>query len=665
MRKGQRPVPPRPIDRAKRIRLSGSFRLAAVHGTWGFGLESSPRSMTIDARGRWGMTRHGKIATIWDLKRRAVIRAFSVEPGYFATLSPSGRSFATVKGWSRVHLYDTATGKQRHLISLGGGQPTARGVEVMGLALSPMDRSLALYTLYKSAPGRGRECSVSVWKLGASVPSWVRSFPQSRCRRSTRVRYSPAGRWLMWTVGSRHVLLDARTGATVRTIRARPSAVLDTQFLANGRRFVAATTTAVVTYDVATGRVLRVVGFKGCTPRSAAVATSTGRVLYGCSTARIAVVDPGPNGRVRVMQLPKQAAAVSRVLPVAVTPDGKRGYVFPGESAHILDLDRLRVKRHKPGHQGTIAGLVVAGRERRMVSVDHFGLLQIRDARLGKLLREIEVGPLYDIAAVQGRDEAWMLSARRLLRYSIASGKLDSFDVMGNAVFSLSSMALSAVGTVVLTAERSVRGVDTYSVFLWDAKSRRVVRHWHGFGPIYDLAISADGRYIAVETSDELQLLSSRSARALWSERLYKLVPVPGQSNPEQTVHLRFRPDGRMEVVTDQRVLVREPRSGRHGKPSPWARQLMQLAKTSSDWPVVLGVHRPSGRIAWHTGTRDPLLRISGGGAAAKLDLSEAFDVVTAAAFTSNGDLWVGTACGVVLHLRLRTKPARPRRTWR
>jgi WD40 repeat protein len=462
---------------------------------------------------------------------------------------PDGRQIASVVGGPG----DDGGPGELCLWETTGGEPVAR-FEVPGslnqLAFDPEGTRLAL---------AGTDGTVLV----REVTGGERWHARRHTDAVTGLAFSPDGRRLAsagWDGAVR--LLDARTGEVLHTLRGGGARLEGVAFHPDGRTVAAGSwDSTVCLWDVATGEAAgRLEGHKSAVYSVAF--SPDGRHLASA----------GNNGNLRIWDLARRRVIQSLtghagvVLDLAYSPDGRYLAHSGGDATvRVWDVDSGVESIIFRGHRGPVEAVRFSPDGRRLLSCcPGQGVVKVWD-----LTRHPEYATfartVKDIEALAFRDEG-----RKLVSVTLG-GKLQTWDVVTGVLEDERLLALAdEVISPAVVAAFSADGrhlaarsrQDPRLVKVWDVATGKETRTFGGHGlPVRCVRISPDGRHLASAACDATG--EGRHEVKVWDVATGK--QVSHQEGVRQVFNLAFSADGRWLARGEQggAVVVAEWGTGR------------------------------------------------------------------------------------------------------
>jgi WD40 repeat protein len=417
-----------------------------------------------------------------------------------------------------------------------------------------------------------------VWDLGTGQE--IRRF-EHKASSNPRVRWSPDGRQLL-TCGVDTVikLWDFESGQLIREFTPADSALpaaMGIAFTPDGKQFVTGGQDKILRlWDVETGAQIRT--FVGHTDLVWGVDISPdGKYLVSSSVdsggARLWDLATGQELR-RFVQVNSMAP------DVAFSPDGR--YVFTGgwdTTARIWDVQTSREVRRFNHPQAAL------------------GMAFSPDGKYALTASWDNVARLWELQADTG-----------LPRYS----------VLGSPAYG----ALSPDGRLlaVSSADNIVR--------LWDAQTGQELRRFVGHtGPIWDVAFSRDGQYLATTgwSDNSTRLWDAQSGKALWTDA------IPSGTS------VAFSTDGQKLLVVAEKAGLYDTATGKIVQSFAYSELLQYGAYAPDGATAATAFGGREGVLLWDTATGQIL----------RTFLSDAGDVIRAVVYSPDGKYLAAAAIPV------------------
>jgi RNA polymerase sigma factor (sigma-70 family) len=277
------------------------------------------------------------------------------------------------------------------------------------------------------------------------------------------------------------------------------------------------------------------------------------------------------HGRIRIWdvatrkELHQQDEHTGGVLQTAVTPDGKLAATAGGDGTiRLWDLNTGKpVRSWQADQMGSVLTVAFTPDGRSLLACGWAGTLRLWDVATGaevrryrdekKFIRFAALSPDGKLVASSGADGI------AILLQETATGK-PVREIAGHISY-LGRLTFSPDGRrLVSTADIHSDGRQTFddrSVRVWDVASGRLVQKIEGVRPHGTVAVSPDGRVLAVggtwgqETTNSVRFWDLATGKELEDRRL------PGTSA------VAFSPDGRSVAAADRDVRVIEAATGK------------------------------------------------------------------------------------------------------
>jgi WD40 repeat protein len=430
---------------------------------------------------------------------------------------------------------------------------------------------------------------------------------------SGRVAFSPDSRQLavLSQAGDRldEVLIDLASYRVIRRLPHTPDNTVTgagkVAWTRDGRILAVGSGTApLVFYDAATGRVTGRVDVPGAGRSHDVDAYAAGNdVIAVAETTRDAVlIDPKTARIVRriLLPVPASGAGVSRDGRAVAVGDTK-GEVF------IDDLKTGRVLRGSRAHAGRVGNLVFSPDGRTVASLSADEKVMVWDVRTGKLRLTLE-GHTGDILGGAFAPDGQTLYTdgldRSVIKWDVSGGR--SFGVTTPSFERIPLMPGRGIWPYVgwpADRRRAVLGYESGLIATIDTATGRLVARDKPIKEISDLALSPDGRFAYVVSTDGTLRRWDAAARR------FDKVSTLGTPQPKDIVSVS--PGGRTLAVStqsDNTVYLVDARTFRRiASPvhdgftgaSAFSRNGRMLALASPDGPGLALLDMPSGRVRW------------------------------------------------------------------
>jgi WD40 repeat protein len=393
--------------------------IKSIDGVRGNAFALSPDGRLLVADGEKGLV-------LWDIASAAQIRSFDGRTGTSFAFAPDGRSVVMGGEDGTLALIDAMSGKPAVAFA-GAAEANA------SLAFAPDGRSFLV--------GSGQSV-LRLWNMMSGKPKAFSATAEVRS-----VAFAPDGRRLLWGGGSGGDmfdgtigLLDAASGALIRTFETSGPQVNEVGFAPDGRTIFSVDEEAVKLWDVASGKTLWV--SKGGTEACAAVAPDGRSVAVGGQNGALKVLDIADGRAIKTLRAHKEAVSF-----VSFTPDG-----------------------------------------RSLLSGSADGVWELWDVASGKSTAKLDTHSASPIAAAVAPD------ARTVLSWS-KDRSLNLFDIVSGAVKTFQTS--SAASTVVAFAPDgrvAMTGGDDKTLKLWDIGSGGLLATFFASGENW-VVFAPDGRY--------------------------------------------------------------------------------------------------------------------------------------------------------------------------
>lgn len=468
----------------------------------------------------------------WDLKSGQKIKAVPMPWGSggrpTVCLAPNGQTVAVPLAGGKVHLIDTATGKEDRVLK------DQKGKAWYALAFTPDSRTLAI----GENPEKTEEQVITLWDVATGASSRSLKIPFG-----SFVHFSPDGQTLLTDSAVRIALWDVKTGKRLLQPAGHENGVTAIVFSGDGRLFSSGHDQTLRFWDPATGRQIRELPLKSGV---AALALSPdGRTLYSGGRDGCLHIQELESGKeLHCLEPPAFADEVKEfghpLDRICLSPDGKSAVT------HHLHWARSAANERKAVSSLSLWD-VTAPRltSQRPIDLDNFFFSP--DARkvagsrraLGKLLPTAEAtaksGSQFDPSNMSHAVVEDVATGRTLV--SILQPDI------GGSRFAFSSDGQTLVG---MTNKRQGVGEETQTLRFWEVatgQERLAISsndtnwqsHWN------QLAFSPDGRTLVASRNDNsLQFWNVASG--------LELLRLPTGDTPLH--RLVFSPDGNL-LATD------------------------------------------------------------------------------------------------------------------
>ncbi len=390
--------------------------------------------------------------------------------------SPDGRTLATASQDQTIKLWDTDTGKLR--ATLQGHRAWAFRV-----AFSPDGRWLA---------SAGDDMTVRFWDAarGKEVAS-LRGHPGEYLR---GLAFSPDGRFLATSAVVREVKvwdLTRDLQAARRLFPAHDDRVGSVAFTADSRRLASASRDGTVRlWDVAGGRLLRVLDGDGEEVRSVAYGAGDKLLAAGVYDGTVKLWDPGTGQLRRTL-----TGHNGPIQGVAFSPDGRWVAAAGGNpTVSVWDAASGRKVQTLTGHTSATAGVAFSPDGRRLASTGDW-TFRLWDTQTWQAVRT--TGGFQEFVTTV----AFSPDGRRLASAGVKGGDgVKLWDAAsGDLIRTLKGLG-GNVRSVAFTPDsrRLAAAGSDGTIKLWDTATGQEALTLKGrTGAIYSLAFSPDGRWLA------------------------------------------------------------------------------------------------------------------------------------------------------------------------
>ncbi|MBN8634797.1 MAG: protein kinase [Anaerolineae bacterium] len=429
----------------------------------------------------------------WDLNTGEIIRRFEGHAGAVFTvdLSPDGQYLASAGGAGEVRLWDLATGDEVRTLE-------GYTKDVYGIAFSP-DSARVI--------GAGTESTLNVWDV--ETGDMLEQVPVAGVVRG--LDYSPDGNTFAAALLDTTVALwDAHSFAPLQTFLGHTGLAIGITYTPDGGRFASAAQDGVILWDVygrgaeawrqaetapvyasaAAGDQIAVATARGVSLRNFATGELISEFnaetpLYSVALQGNVIAAGGADGSVTLWDTASGevvrtiAAHTSPVRAIAISPDGtqlvtgggniqiSRGRPVDNELV-LWDAATGAEIRRLSGHTAPIRSAVFSADGTRVLSGSDDGSLILWDVATGERIQ------------------------------TFAPDNAETTDVIEGHTQSLTSVALSADGTLALSTSRD------RTALLWDVATGAVVRRLLGHTAVVrDAAFSPDGSYVLTASGSE------------------------------------------------------------------------------------------------------------------------------------------------------------------
>jgi WD40 repeat protein/serine/threonine protein kinase len=466
------------------------------------------------------------------------------------------------------------------------------------LVITPDGRRLAARAPRTSSPRSG----IAVWDLADLTPApgfeaetpeqqitGLAQSPDGRLMVAGYVHRGERGGVLVWDVATRRVLRSAPTHGLISTVTFSP----DSELLAcsSGNGFY--------TFEaVSLGRRSFLAGMAGhaaFSPDGQLLALST---IYGLRLRNVAT-----NDEVAALSPPEPAggpAAQNRA--VAFSPDGRTLFASFGRVVRSWDLAPTDEKRTLAGHSMIIEGLSFSPDGKFLASVSSDGILILRDAATGQVLRRITV-PVGTMWVAFSPDGTLLVTCDRV----VGRGGLHIRSVPSLEEVLEPASPMPGLKCVKFSPDgRVVAACGDGGLWVWrlshdapgsELPSRlELVPDGHEAGPSDFLCFSPDGTRIARPAGR--RPLTAR----LWDVELAREIPFGGPAPLAHYHGLAFLPDGRhLAMITGDGIAeVWEIETGRRAFTLGGTGEFMKShVALSPDGCLLAGGHTDTAVSVW------------------------------------------------------------------
>jgi WD40 repeat protein len=487
----------------------------------------------------------------------AAIRVLRLTGTNIAALavSPDGRLLASGDAAGVVRFTDLRTWK-----TSGATVRLQRAVAPQAMEFSPDGRTLAVATWQR----RRSELHVIdvTTRSKRRIGSWGGLGPDNDW--TTTLAYAPDGRRLavglpttnqaLYVAAQRLLLLDARSGRPLWRRRypfRRGQSSAQLKFRSDGALISSAPQGETLVWDAAAGRIERrypIGGRFDLSPDGRRLALALNSPYAGDPSSSVGLLDLR-TGRHRKLAfyLPEEWIA-----SLAFTRDGKRIVGAANRGTHVWDVASGKLRETYATAHGRGAGAVL-DRRGLVLDANFDGSLRVWDPngarRVGRRFRWAtpEHGCGSNPCAVVDRLGAVMAATRR-------DGTVELIDLRTKrpiAVLPARNGKYAEPMAFTSDGRRLVTGGIAGTVTIWDVRSRAVVRRLRFSGPVAAVAVSPDGRLLAIQREREkrrdlgVEVRDLRSGRTVRRHRLRFGVGRYGVGQ------LEFTDDGRVLVALD------------------------------------------------------------------------------------------------------------------
>jgi RNA polymerase sigma factor (sigma-70 family) len=433
---------------------------------------------------------------LWDVTTGKEIRHIELpqQPGALQpsdlgalALSPDGRTLATAPLQGTVHLWDTATGRQR--LTLPG-----TSAPVQALAFTPDGQTLAAAV---SPPGEPAEILLWDTASGKERRRWQARRKHVRC-----LAVAPDGKRLATAgEGATVQLWDAATGKPLQALGGHGLFVWAIAFSPDSKRLATANQDNTVRlWDTATGLLLHRFDAREAAVR-AVTFSPDGRLLAAAGSLRSLLLWDAASGK----QLASLPGLREEVRSLAFVPHAQGLRLATGNGAgtvEILDLpDSATLRRsadrtspvttlHSRGHRGGVYATAVSPDGKVIATGSQDCTVRLWDAVTGKEFRRLEGHTDWVGGLSFSPDGKYLASGGndgRIFVREAATGKVVR-QLQGRCV------AFSPDGRLLATATMA----QNPAIQIWDFATGRELRRLLGHrATIFRLVFSPDGKTLA------------------------------------------------------------------------------------------------------------------------------------------------------------------------
>jgi WD40 repeat protein len=485
-----------------------------------------------------------------------------VQPGWWTVTavawSPDGRSILSGCKDGGLHLWSASGGHPDRRIGVHSGG-------VMAVAWSPDGRSVA---------SAGLDQMVRVWDVATGAPLFALGGHYGHLY---SMAFSPDGKLLAsgggdWLENVYPVdagrpeikLWDTATGREVRSWRTGERDVVALAFSPDGRSLASA---------------------------SGAWMAGPGRFVPG----EVTLWDPQTGTAQQTLR-----GHTAPLTGVAFSPDGRRLVTSSWDrTLKLWDVAKRREVKTLHGHRDWVRGVAFSPDGRRVASAGADAVAKVWDVNTGQEVLTLR-GHTQAVYGVSFSPDGRRLASAggdQAIKVWDTVGEPDGPRYFGHAG-PVAAVAFSPDGRFVYSAANPVGGAGP-EVHCWDADTAAKVKEYRGAStaPINALALSADGRWLAVGRND--------GSLGVWdTETCQSLTESFRQDGAVRGV--AFSPDGRHLVSVGLRRVSPNPESP---FPTPWQMEVKvwdpgavhevgSAYDASVMWPRTLAVHPRDGSVA-------------------------------------------------------------------